>query len=270
MITPYRIHNGDVWILKGVQRMNFHTELKSLISKTELKNSTLAQAVQYDESYVSKWLSGRAVPSEKNIDKIVNRIADCIMQEASESVKAELCTQYDVDAAGLPGIIKETLLSAYRGEAVTESLTFTESEQLLTVVQDMDVSSECYLVADLLSMDHESRLLLAGIKNGGFTGTRSGKVSYLIDLDVMSDVIYDPIYLVHLLTSCSFSQFNLYGSKMAAGKLLYSDGKRKVISAMLSGESYCMAVTRREDTESAERLAPIIRGLRTQESLLFG
>ncbi len=250
---------------------NFHTELKSLMAIAQIKNATLAQAVQYDESYVSKWLSGRALPSEKNIEKIAGRIADCILKEAPQDSKAQLLARYGAEADdSLALVLQEALLSAYRGEEVTESLTFQESEQLLNLVRELDVSGDTFLVADLFAMDHESRLLLAGIKDGSFLGQRKGKVRYLLSLSSKNDAIYDPIYLVHLLTAGSGADFSLYGSTLAAGKLLYSDTKKKAVSAFLADGGYCMAITRKEEAESAKKLANMLGSLCTQERLLFG
>ena len=52
----------------------FAAELQKLLRITNTKSATLAKAVQYDLSYISKWLSGKMLPSEKYIDEVISDI----------------------------------------------------------------------------------------------------------------------------------------------------------------------------------------------------
>lgn len=49
--------------------------LKKLVSLTETKNLVLAHLTGYDISYISKWCSGRKVPTAKHIDRINGQLA---------------------------------------------------------------------------------------------------------------------------------------------------------------------------------------------------
>lgn len=44
----------------------FSTLLEHLMSVTALKHYVVAQALQYDVSYISKWIGGKALPAEKS------------------------------------------------------------------------------------------------------------------------------------------------------------------------------------------------------------
>ena len=47
------------------EKNRFSKLLKHLMSVADVKNYTLAQELQYDVSYISKWTSGQMIPSEK-------------------------------------------------------------------------------------------------------------------------------------------------------------------------------------------------------------
>ena len=50
---------------KRVKSKHFAYVLRDLMNKTGVKNSSLATALQYDISYVSKWTNGSNLPAAK-------------------------------------------------------------------------------------------------------------------------------------------------------------------------------------------------------------
>ena len=66
------------------EKNRFSKLLQHLMSIAELKNSTLAQELQYDVSYISKWINGRIIPAEKTEKTILEGISRCIVDTASQ------------------------------------------------------------------------------------------------------------------------------------------------------------------------------------------
>lgn len=60
------------------EKNRFSVLLEHLTSMANLKNYVLAKAVQYDESYISKWISGKSLPTEK-ITKLFCRISASVL-----------------------------------------------------------------------------------------------------------------------------------------------------------------------------------------------
>ena len=62
----------------------FSEKLKELIHLSGIKQQSIAQATGYDLSYISKWIGGKMLPSEKTIETTVEIIARSISLEAGK------------------------------------------------------------------------------------------------------------------------------------------------------------------------------------------
>lgn len=254
---------------------SFAHELKNLLSKTNVKNSAIAEAVQYDSSYISKWLSGRMLPSERNIDKVVKQIAKCIVEGSSDMNITALCTEYGTDKAHLEGVIVNRLLESYRKEtASTDAVTLQVYGTLLPVIKGLPWNGAVSISVDLFSIEHGSRLLLAGIHDGRFVGNRimteSGTaypVKILVNIDGIADKIYDPIFLVHMMNSYSNVNLDLYGCPFSVGKFIYVDEKM-LLSGHLMDENHVLSLIRQEDAAAASQMTAALETFCTQESML--
>ena len=78
------------------EKNRFSKLLKHLMSVADVKNYTLAQELQYDVSYISKWTSGQMIPSEKNEKKILKGISECVVNGCGEDAQKRLQADYQV------------------------------------------------------------------------------------------------------------------------------------------------------------------------------
>ena len=58
------------------QKNRFSALLEHLVATAEVKHMTLAKALQYDVSYISKWVGGRVLPTEKSASEILQKISN--------------------------------------------------------------------------------------------------------------------------------------------------------------------------------------------------
>ncbi len=123
-------------------------------------------------------------------------------------------------------------------------------------------------------MEHESRLFLAGIRNGRFVGNelasagdKNFSIRVLVCISSIKEKIYDTIFLVHMMTSFSNINFELHSSAFAAGKFIYTDD-RNLMSAHLLDESHALSVMRQENPAAASDMRERIGNLCTQENAL--
>ena len=65
------------------EKNRFSQILEQLMNLAEIKNAALAKALQYDVSYISKWISGRMLPAEKTKRNVLQRISSEIVRLSS-------------------------------------------------------------------------------------------------------------------------------------------------------------------------------------------
>lgn len=76
----------------------FGTLLKKLITERETKENIVSQKLGYDPTYLSKWITGKNLPSQKNIDFTCEKLANILSDsENSEKIKSSLITAYYSD-----------------------------------------------------------------------------------------------------------------------------------------------------------------------------
>lgn len=276
------------------QKNKFSILLQRLMIDTGLKNSTLAEKLQYDVSYISKWSSGGVLPSEKSVDKITGKIAACIVEFLPEEKVFELSETYHAsDPKELRDHIHDALLDAYyesKDKPYEVQLRETDRLYLLGVpVRNLieethfigsgkQEETEIAAVIDVFSLDHESRLILAGIEKGKFAMDDSFPDvhfsmilnAYPISACEETDYIYDSIFLIHMLTSFSRIDFQLYNQPFAFGKYIYAEKDRVLVTGMLSErDNHCFGVTRSGDVLAVNTIYQKIKMMCSQETQAF-
>lgn len=58
----------------------FGKSLRSQMERAGIKESELADALSYDATYISKWINGSKLPSERNAERIIGQMADCFAE----------------------------------------------------------------------------------------------------------------------------------------------------------------------------------------------
>lgn len=96
------------------EKNRFSVLLEHLTSMANLKNYVLAKAVQYDESYISKWISGKSLPTEKNHAIILQNISQCIVEALTDDNRDTFLEEYQIsDVSNLQKAIYDHLESEY-------------------------------------------------------------------------------------------------------------------------------------------------------------
>ncbi|MGN0249994.1 MAG: hypothetical protein ACI4EH_01330 [Oliverpabstia sp.] len=272
------------------EKNRFSKLLEYLMSVAELKNYTLAQELQYDVSYISKWVSGRMLPAEKMEKKILEGISHCIVESASEEGRNTLLEEYSLDdCEDLKLAIFDNLEAEYfyvrdlqknTGANVAQKTVYYPELTLPQFISKMRhpvlrrvKSLDIVASLDLMSMGHEYRLQFTRIDkehDGGQRGYPDVHFSMVINLRPEKwDYIYDTIFLINMLTDNILIDFNLYADIQAGGRAVFAVKNDFAISAMLISRDRCMAVNVSEDVDNCNALYRNIKVLCNRERLLF-
>ena len=271
------------------EKNRFSSLLKHLMTIANLKNYTLAKELQYDESYISKWVTGSLMPTEKTHEKVLQDISHSIVRSLEEEGWQVLLSEYQLtDRSDLEQAIFDNLEAEYRyvvdlkastGAEVAPKTTFypelTLSQFLskmhhpvLRKVRDQQVIS----AMDLLSLDRNYQLALSMLNNPKNVSSRNYpgvSFSMLINLDSPTkDTVHDVTFLLNLLGGLSDINFNLYTCPQAVGKLIFAVRDAYSISGMIIDENHCISVTTSEDTKNCNGVYDRLNSLCTQETLV--
>lgn len=270
----------------------FSILLQSLMTEAELKNSVLAESLQYDVSYISKWSGGSFLPSEKNISRVSDAIASCVVDFLPEEKRDVMFERYrSSDLAELRNSICRALLDAYYESKNRSYEEKQESAEVYvlgvpvrSLIEEIKISDMCgkkaeiAAVVDVFSLDHESRLLLAGIEKGGFAiQDNFPEIHFSVILNTYptpvhedKDYVYDSIFLIHMLTSFSKIDFQLYNQFFAYGKYIYAEKDNYSVTGMLhEKENQCFAAVKSTDAAAVNGLYQKIKLMCSQETLIF-
>lgn len=272
------------------EKNRFSILLEHLLSMANIKNYILAQNLKYDESYISKWTSGKLLPTEKNYEKILQNISHCIVDSLTEDTIRSFYLEYQLyNKKDLEQAIYDHLETEYNYVRELKTSTGSEIASKITCypeltlaqfiskmkhpslrkVPDLDVCA----IIDIMHLDVNYQLMIADI-NGvdseeqlKFPGVHFSM--FIAMENLVKDHTYTAVFLLNMLTNLSNINFDLYGGKQALGKIIFTVKDAYSISGMLIDKSHCLAVTTSEEPEIANSLHRKIKTLCNKETLLI-
>ena len=227
--------------MSGKNNNSFGALLEQLLVTANIKNYALAGELNYDVSYISKWLSGKSVPSKKNIESIARRTADMILAAGSEEGQEKLLYRFGAENheelgeklyAGLLDAYAQATGKINQDKYASNASVMVHPDSQYALLQDYvrqaDLSGTMNIavLADFFSLDKTAKLLLAGIEKDGFRIRRMRDdihIHFIIDItQLRGESVYDVILFIHMLTNYSLTDFSLLHSHFASGKLVFS------------------------------------------------
>lgn len=272
------------------EKNRFSHLLEYLFKTGGIKHTAIAEKLQYDVSYISKWTSGSLLPSERNSEKVIGKISHYVPLMSSEQGLKTLMADYQVEhTVDLERAVYDHLQIEYSyirehqmqsENAIVPKVSFSADMSLPQYIAKMNhpvlrrVSSlEVMAALDLMAIAHEYRLQIVQIgKKDSLKQWNYPDVhfSLLINLEYYSsDCIYDTVFLLSMLTEMTHIDFKLYSSVHAGGRLIFAVKNDFAISGMLVGDNRAISVIDTEDKETSNVLYYNIAEMCSNEMLLL-
>lgn len=273
--------------MKGKNR--FSSLLKHLMTLADVKNYALAKELQFDESYVSKMISGSLMPPKKTSEKVMRTISRCIVNSLDDESRQTMMSEYQITRAkDLEAAIYDNLMAEYLYVVGLKEETGSEIPQKtsyfpeLTLAQFMQKTRHPALrqvkaldvitAMDILSLDRHYQLALAELESSNdvvFKSYPNVHFSMLINLDGNTGQnVYNVSFLLNLLTNLSDIDFQLYSWPQAVGKLVFAIREAYSIAGMIIDENHCISVTVSEDDQDSNAIYDRLRSLCSSESMV--
>ena len=270
------------------QKNRFSIILEMLMQTVSLKHNTLANALTYDVSYISKWLAGQ-LPSAKSEKTTMRSIAHCVVTQGSAEGVQKLKQDYRVDTVeDLEDALYDNLMAECTyarnvqkdsENGITPKTTYFPKLDMRQYLERMRhpvlrriKSLNIMAMMDLMAMDREYRIQFVRIENGTSTNRWNYPdvhFSMVIDLSsIRKDYVYDTVFLLNMLSDMSSLDFKLYGTHYAFGRAIFAVEDEFCISAMLTHTQKCLSVVVSEDEEHANILYNSIQSQCNRERLL--
>lgn len=266
----------------------FGKKLENLLMTVNVKNATVAAELNYDVSYISKWITGKAVPSRKNVEKILTGITKVVMEQGSKDGIELLSQSFGVkNSDKLRQAVKSSLRDAYfeAGGEVSDNkyinnAVFTAAPRgNYALMNDYamnlnkDKPMDIAVMVDLFALDRASKLKMAGMDGNGFgmkEKRRDYKIDYIIDISSLKgSSVYDVILFMHMITGFSLADFNLYYSNLAEGKMIIAVKEEFASMSVLGLNKQFMCTTSTREKRSVEEMYEGVMSVTDPEKCIF-
>lgn len=271
------------------EKNRFSSLLKHLMTIADVKNYALAKELQFDESYVSKMISGSLMPPKKTSDRVMRTISRCIVHSLDDNSRQNMMAEYQITREkDLEAAIYDNLMAEYNYVIGLKEETGSEVAQKVSYFPELTLSQfmqktrhpsvrqvkslDVIAAIDILSLDRQYQLALAVLEKSEDVVSKNYPnvhFSMLINLDGNpGQNTYNVTFLLNLLTNLSDIDFQLYNWPRAAGKVIFTVRDSFSIAGMIVDESHCMAVSASEDQANCNATYDRLRSLCSPENLV--
>lgn len=236
--------------INNLSEYTFGQLLKLLLNMSHQKSYLLASYLNYDVSYISKWVTGAMLPASKHAVSMCSGVANFIVENTEEVTVDSFYKLFEVDTPeDLRRAINQALIHAYQlsGEQKGKSKTILVSNennsrtvvnpnlQKLYIKVNPKITDEgeepvgLAMMIDLCALGKEDKMSIACADKGDRFFENINEIHYLLSLtDDTFDEKFDTLLLTYMLNSYADLNF------------IVSYYNHVPCSLMFAVQNYCM------------------------------
>ena len=253
-----------------MKNISFGKLLDKLLYLSNQKKSRLAKELGYDISYISKWINGKNLPTQKSINTICKTTSEFIVSSLTGKSKDEFKHYFEIDIqidddTFLTQYIERSLKDAYMHEAQrTSSIIYkgTQSEdnynsimhinprlrkQYLSKDMGLHVSNskeiDIILSANLYRLNNVDKMSISTMKNEleELKGNHNIKVRFLMGIkEEHKDFKLNTLLILTMISQYPDMDFKIYNCDVDSNAILTVIKDRIFHSAIFSSDGRCL------------------------------
>ncbi|SCH41282.1 hypothetical protein [Romboutsia sp. 1001713B170207_170306_H8] len=256
-----------------MRSITFGELLEKLLYLSNQKKSALANALGYDDSYISKWINGKNLPTQKGISSICKSTSEFIVNSLTATSMQDILDYFEMGA----DIDNTNILKQYIEEYLKEAYMQTSQKSLPNVYKNthcedhyngmihinprlrkkyLSKDLEAYITkvnkldliiyANLYKLNISDKMSIARMKYDlSKTEDHSTlKIRFLTGFSGDDkDIIFNTILLINLITLYPKMKFEIYNCNINSDSIISVIKNRIFHSAVYSGGDQCLFTT---------------------------
>ena len=267
-----------------MKNITFGRLLEKLLDLSNQKKSALAKVLGYDVSYISKWISGKNVPTQKSISDVCKITSKFIVDSLNLSHMQELKEYFEIDEK----LENNSILAQYLEQSLKEAYMYTAEKSVPNLykkthsedrynsmthvnprlrkqylAKDANLFMNKYdkvdliISADLYKLNSNDKMAIADMKKDlmSLNESHNIRVRFLIGFDRPdSDIVFNTMMIINMITTYPEINFELFNCEVNSNAVISVIKDRIFHAAIYTKDRRCLFTNMSKDKDTVEEM----------------
>lgn len=267
-----------------MKNITFGKLLEKLLHLSNQKKSSLAKALGYDVSYISKWITGKNLPTQKSISDICKITSEFIVDSLNMSHMQELKNYFEIDK----DLESNSVLAQYLERSLKEAYMYTAEKSVPNLYKNthsedsynsmthinpklrkqylskdaslfMSNSDKLDLIisADLYKLNNSDKMAIADMKKDlmSVNASHDIRIRLLMGLDRSdSDIVFNTIMIINMITTYPEINFEIFNCEVDSNAIISVMKDRIFHAAVYTKDRQCLFTNMSKDKHIVDEI----------------